>query len=76
MDNTFQQKVTMPKSDALAFEYKGMYGGAFRDVDIADFVNNPGANGVCRVFGLRLSEETLNLFASDLRSFLNDGADS
>ena len=75
MDNTLKT-AAVAKSDALALEYKGMYGGASRNINVSDFVNDPRASGVCRVFGLRLSEKPLNLIASDLRSFLDNGTDS
>ncbi len=47
------------ENNALALEYQAYYGGSLRDVDVRDLVNNPGANGVCRVLGLGLAEEGL-----------------
>ena len=43
--------------DALALEYKGVYGTARRDLDISNLVNNPTASGKCRVLGDRLPEQ-------------------
>ena len=48
----------MNELDALALEYQRDYGTASGNLDVFDLVNNPAANGICRVFGLRLSEET------------------
>ena len=53
--------MTGNKLDALALEYQGDYGTAFRNVDISYLMNNPSANGVCRVFGLGLKEQANNL---------------
>lgn len=41
-------------NSALALEYQGNYGTARRDLDVLDLVNNPGANGLCRVLGASL----------------------
>lgn len=40
---------TRPQPDALALEYKRDYGTARRNLDITNIVNNPAANGLCRV---------------------------
>ena len=53
---------TRPVPDALALEYKRDYGTASRDLNIADLVNNPAANGECRVFGLGFQEQPIDLF--------------
>jgi hypothetical protein len=42
---------------ALALEYQGNYGTARGNLDIADLVNDPSANDVRRVLGLRFSEQ-------------------
>ena len=55
----------MNELDALALEYQGNYGTAHRNLDISNIVNNPAANGVCRVFGLRLTEQTRDLIATE-----------
>ena len=47
--------------DALALEYQRDYGRARGNLDVANLVNNPAANGVCRVFGLLLTEEARDL---------------
>jgi len=51
--------------DALALEYKRDYGTARGNLDIANLVNNPAANGVCSVFGLRLTKEVGDLITSE-----------
>lgn len=53
--------------NGLALEYQRDYGTAHRDLDIADLVNNPAANGVCRVLGLGFQEQPVDLFARQLR---------
>lgn len=35
--------------NGLPLEYEGFYRAARRDLDVADLINNPEANGVCRV---------------------------
>lgn len=40
-------------TNALALEYKRDYGTASGNLNVLDLVNNPSANGVCCVFGLR-----------------------
>ena len=47
----------MKELDALALEYQRDYGTAIGNLNVLDLVNNPTANGVCRVFGLRPTEE-------------------
>ena len=44
----------MDTNSGLALEYQGNYGTAGRDLDVLDLVNNPSANGLCRVLGARL----------------------
>ncbi len=51
----------LPQPDALALEYQGEYGSAFRDLSIADIVNNPNASGVVRVFGPGFFEQATDL---------------
>lgn len=62
--------------NGLALEYQRYYGGASGDLDITDLVNNPAANGECRVFGLGLPEEGTYGSIVKIRSFAHDGADS
>lgn len=45
----------MDANTGLALEYQGNYGTARRDLDIADLINNPGANGLCRAHGVSLA---------------------
>ena len=62
-------------NDALALEYQREYGRARRNVDVLDFVNNPGANGECSVFGLSVPEQGLDLLVSQRCTFLNHVSD-
>lgn len=68
--------LSLPQPDALALEYQGEYGSAFRDFSIADIVNNPNASGVVRVFGPGFLEQTTDLPLFQARSLSNDGADA
>ena len=61
--------------DALALEYQRDYGTAHGDLNIADLMNNPAANGECRVLGLGFQEQPVDLFVRQPRSFLKDLAD-
>lgn len=61
-----------PTLDALALEYQGDYGTAHGDLQITDLMNNPTANGVCRVFGLGFQEQPVNLFVRELRSLFEN----
>jgi hypothetical protein len=58
--------------DALALEYEGDYGTAHGNLEVADLMNDPTANGVCRVFGLRFEKQDFSLLGSDLGTFLED----
>ena len=66
---------TNPIPDGLALEYKRDYGTACGELDVADLVNNPAANGKCRILGLRFSEEALHLVGAELRAFLENPPD-
>ena len=44
-----------------ALERESHEGSTLREIDFTYFVNNPMANGVCRVFGLGLTEQGLDL---------------
>jgi len=48
-------------SNALAREYQAEYGTAGRNIDIANFVNNPGILGSVRIYGPGFSEEVSDL---------------
>ena len=61
--------------DALALEYQRDYGTAHGDLNIADLMNNPTANGECRVLGLGFQEQPVDLFSRQPRSFLKDLTD-
>ena len=64
------------ENDALSLEYKRDYGTARRDLDVTDLINNPGANGVCRVFRLSFPEQGVDLLGSEARVFFEDRTDS
>lgn len=64
--------VTRPIPNALALEYQRDYGTAWRDLNISDLVNNPAANGECRVFGVGFSKEPIDLFPTQLRTLFKD----
>lgn len=64
-----------PESNALALEYQGIYGSASRNLEVTYLVNNPAANGKCRVFGLGFSEQPFNLVFSELGSFFQNCPD-
>jgi hypothetical protein len=68
--------LTSPVPDALALEYKRDYGTARGDLNIADLVNNPAANGECRVFGLGFQEQPIDLFPAKLSPLLDDLTDT
>jgi hypothetical protein len=68
--------ITKPYLDALALEYKRDYGIASRDLNVADLVNDPTANGVCDVFGLSLPKQGLGLLGGNLSPLLQDLPDS
>lgn len=71
-----QNGLTRPAPDALALEYKRDYGTARGNLNIADLVNDPTANGECRVLGLSLPKQGLSLLGGDLRSLLQDFTDT
>ncbi len=62
--------------NALALEYQAEYGNAFCDGHIFDFVNNPNASSVVRVFGPGLLEQASDLTFFEVRPFAQDGADA
>ena len=64
------------KSNALALEYQRDYVASLRDLNVLDLVNNPGANGKCRVFGLRFAKKGGHDFIAELRSLGDDVANS
>ena len=61
----------MQPSDALTLEYKRNHGRARRDLNVFDLVNDPDANGVCRVFGLGLAKEGLDLRGVKIRALFD-----
>lgn len=70
--------VNVMSSDAywLALENERRDRAASGNLNVLDFVNKPDANGVCRVFGLRLPEEGGSFVLPDLRPLLNDRPDA
>lgn len=67
---------TQPIPDALALEYKRDYGTARGDLNVADLMNNPAANGECRVLGLGFQEQPVDLFPRQVGPLFNDLTDS
>jgi hypothetical protein len=65
----------MVELDALALEYQRDYGIASGNLNVLDLVNNPTANGVCRVFGLRPSEEVSDSAWAEIGVLRDDRAD-
>lgn len=62
--------------DGLALEYQRVEGHARWNLDLADFVNDPMANGVCHVLSLGFPEQLGGLSFGDSRSFGDHLADS
>jgi hypothetical protein len=62
--------------NGLALEYQRDYGTAHRNLDIFDLVNNPLANGKCRIFGFHLQEEISDRFLANVRTLRNDLPDA
>lgn len=62
--------------NALAFEYQRDYGTASEDLDVADLINNPAANGCCSVHSLGLTKETLDFILRNSRPIADDGPDA
>ncbi len=60
--------------EGLALEYQGLYGTASGNVDVSYFINNPAANGICRVFGAFLQEEVRDIRLLELRALTDDRA--
>ena len=65
----------MIKFDALALEYKRDYGTARGNINVENLVNNPAANGECRVLGLGLTEQGFNLLGRQTGALLQDRPD-
>jgi len=65
----------MNELDALALEYQRDYGSAKGNLDVFDLVNNPSANGVCRVFGLRFAEEVSDSAWAEIGVLRDHGTD-
>jgi len=63
------------KANALALEYQRDYLAARGDLNVLDLVNNPGANGKCRVFGLSFTKKASDDFLVELSSLCDDAAD-
>ena len=78
MDYTADRESSMTEKitkNALALKYKGDYGGARGNLNVADLINNPAAGGKCRVFGPGFSEEITDLRLLHVGVLLNDRAD-
>lgn len=61
--------------NALPLEYERVNGTATGDFDVSDLVNNPAANGVCRVLSLSFGEQAGDLILRDLGALGDDVAD-
>lgn len=61
--------------DALALEYQGDYGTAFRRLEVTDLMYNPFIKGIGGVLRLRQTEQSGNLPSGKIRVTINDGAD-
>lgn len=59
----------MEEPNGLAFEYQAMYGRASGDIQVTDLVNDPTANGECRVFGLGMPKQSPDLGPWECRPF-------
>lgn len=62
--------------NALALEYQRDYGTAGRDLNVAHLMNNPAASGKCRVLGLSLTEQPLDMLLGHVGALGDDSADS
>ena len=58
--------------NGLALEYQRDYGTARGDLKVLDLINNPAANGKCRVLSLGLSEELPDVRFFDPRTLFDD----
>jgi len=56
----------------LPLEYQRDYGTATGNLNVFDLVNDPAANGVCRVLRLLLAKEVGNLFLSEIGVLSDD----
>lgn len=63
------------KSNALSLEYERDYGTAGGNLDVSNLINNPAANGVCRVFGLSFQKEITDLCFLNACSLQDNGSD-
>ena len=72
---TGQDEVMVDDLSGLALEYQRDYGSASGDLNVSDLVNNPAANGVWRVFGLRLAEEVSDGLFAEVGVSRNDRPD-
>ena len=60
------------ENDALSLEYKLMNGLAFRNLNIADLMDDPLFKGVLRIPGHGLKEEPFDFFLRQIGSFHDD----
>jgi len=63
------------ETNALALEYKRYYGSARGNLNVHNLVNDPTANGECRVFGRSLSKEGFDLVGLEVRALGDDVRD-
>ena len=67
-----KRRIVIEQPNGLALEYQREYGRASRNLDVSDLINNPAANGVCRVFGLRLKKELVDGGLIELGALMDD----
>jgi hypothetical protein len=60
--------------NGLALEYQRYYGAAHGDLNVFDLVNNPAANGKCRVLCLSFSKESSDLVVRDVGTLRDNRA--
>ena len=58
--------------NGLSLEYQGNYGTAKGDLDVTNLINNPTANGKCRVFGLGFEEQLGDVLFANVGTVLDD----
>ena len=65
----------LEQPNGLALEYQREYGSARGYIDVSNLINNPAANGKCRVFGLSLEKQLTHLSVLELGPLFDDGPD-
>lgn len=68
-------RLGQPNFDALPLEYKLKNRAAHGDLDVTNLINNPAANGKCRIFRLGLKEELFDIGLAKFGALLDNRAD-